>query len=299
MHVVRALVLVTLAAAPLAAQQGPNFDTVQVRTVPLADGLFMLMGAGGNIGLSVGSDGAFLVDDQFAPLTPKILAAVAAVTAAPVRFVLNTHWHGDHTGGNENLGKAGALIVAHENVRKRMNPEEFKDVLGRTQQAPPDALPVVTFTDAVTFYWNGEQLRAFHVPPAHTDGDVLIHFVRADVIHMGDVFNNAGYPFVDTQSGGDVDGFVGAADAVLAIAGPGTQIVPGHGAVAAPDRLRAFRDMIDTVRTRVRVLKQQGKTEDEVVAARPTADLDAAYAGGQAQRAERFVRAVYQTVDPR
>jgi glyoxylase-like metal-dependent hydrolase (beta-lactamase superfamily II) len=297
-RLVRASLLLAVAAVPLAAQPaGPNFDTVQIRTVPLADSLYMLMGAGGNIGLSVGRDGAFLVDDQFAPLTPKIIATVAAVTAAPVRFVLNTHWHGDHTGGNENLGKAGALIVAHENVRKRMNPEEFKDVLGRSQQAAPDALPVVTFTDAVTFYWNGEKLRAFHVPRAHTDGDVIIQFTHANVLHMGDLFNNAGYPFVDTESGGDVDGFVTAADAALAIAGPDTKIIPGHGALADATTLRTYRDMIDTVRTRVRALKQAGKTEDDVVAARPTADLDGTYAGGQAQRAERFVRAVYQTVD--
>ena len=188
-----------LVATPLAAQR--DFSGVEIRTIPVADGVYMLMGSGGNIGLSVGEDGPFVVDDQFAGLTEKILAAIAAVSDGSVRFVLNTHWHGDHTGGNENLGKAGAMIVAHENVRKRMNPDEFLEVMERSQQAPPDALPVVTFSDAVTFYWNGEEIRAFHVEHAHTDGDAIIHFVNANVIHMGDTFFNGIFPFIDFASG--------------------------------------------------------------------------------------------------
>jgi glyoxylase-like metal-dependent hydrolase (beta-lactamase superfamily II) len=255
-----------------------DFSNVEIRTTSLGGGVYMLMGSGGNIGLSVGEDGPFVVDDQFAGLTEKILAAVASVTDGSVRFVLNTHWHGDHVGGNENLGRAGAMIVAHENVRKRLNPEEFREVMGNTQQAPPDALPVVTFTDGVTFYWNGEKIRAFHVARAHTDGDAIIHYTNANVIHMGDTFFNGTYPFIDVNSGGNVDGMIHAAGAVLAIANSETQIIPGHGELATPDDLREYRAMLITVRDRIQALVNDGMSVEEIVAARPTADLDADWA---------------------
>ena len=176
---------------PLTAQQ--NMDNVRIETIELESDLFMLVGRGGNIGLSVGDDGAFLIDDQFAPLTEKIVAAVAAVSDQPVRWVLNTHWHGDHTGGNENLGEAGAMIVAHENVYRRMNPAEFADLIGRSAQAPRAALPVVTFDNAVTFHWNSRHIRVTHIGTAHTDGDAIVHFPRANVFHMGDTFFNGRY----------------------------------------------------------------------------------------------------------
>ena len=191
----------------------------------------MLTGSGGNLGLSVGKSGTYLIDDQYAPLSDKILAAIKAITPDPVRFVVNTHWHGDHTGGNENLGKAGALLVAHENVRRRMSTRAVHRGLrtGRSPPSPEDALPVVTFTDAITFHWNGDEIRVYHVPPAHTDGDSIVHFVKADVVHMGDLFFNGGYPFIDTSSGGRVDGVIEAADRVLAGIGEKTRIIPGHG----------------------------------------------------------------------
>ncbi len=287
----RWVVTVVLAAALAPAVPAQEMDDVEIRTTHVAGNIHMLEGRGGNIGLCTGEDGAFLVDDQFAPLTPKILAAVAAVTDGEVRFVVNTHWHGDHTGGNENLGKAGAMIVAHENVRKRLNPEEFGEVMGRTSQAPPAALPVVTFTDALTFYWNGEKIHVFHVQGAHTDGDAVIHFTRADVVHMGDLFFNGRYPFIDVDSGGGVEGVIEAADQVLARAGPSTRIIPGHGPLSDPDGLRAYRDMLVQVRDRVLALAAEGKSEDEVVAASPTRELDPTWG----DRSERFVRAVYQT----
>src|SRR3954451_12725809 len=167
--------LLSLFALPAIAQQ--DFSKVEIRTEKLSDAVYMLMGAGGNIGLSVGDDAVFMVDDQFAPLTPKIEAAIAKITPQPVKFVLNTHWHFDHTGGNENLGKAGALIVAHENVRKRMSVENFIKFLGiKTQPDPKDALPVVTFSEDVTFHINGDDVHVMHVPNAHTDGDAIVHF---------------------------------------------------------------------------------------------------------------------------
>lgn len=279
--------------APLSVHaQEPDWDAVEIQTVSIADGLYMLRGQGGNIGLSVGDDGAYVVDDQFAPLTDKILAAVAAVTDQPVRFVLNTHWHGDHTGGNENMGEAGALIVAHENVRRRMNPDELGDVIGRTQQAPPGALPVITFTEGVDFYWNDEHIRVFHVGEAHTDGDAIVVFTNADAIHMGDVFFNGRYPFIDVDSGGGIHGVINAATDILGMCGTGTRIIPGHGDVAGCEELRAYRNMLTTVRDRVQRMIDDGMTEDQVVAAAPTADLDAAWGGDS----ERFVRGAYQSL---
>ena len=264
-----------LTAMPAAAQR--DFSSVEIETIRVADGVYMLVGSGGNIGLSIGEDGPFVVDDQFAPLTEKIQAAIAAVTSGAVRFVLNTHWHGDHTGGNENLGKAGAMIVAHENVRKRLNPAEFRDLMGRSAQAPPDALPVVTFTDAVNFYWNGENIRVFHVEHAHTDGDVIVHFTNANVFHMGDTFFKGRYPFIDVDSGGGIDGMIAAADRVLSMVDSDTKIVPGHGTLGTPDDLRDYRNMLTTVRDRVRTMLNDGMSVEDVVAAKPTSDLDATW----------------------
>jgi cyclase len=260
---------------------GQNFDTITVRAQALRGGVYMLTGAGGNIGLSVGDDAAFLVDDQFAPLTQKIIAAVAGVTAKPIKFVVNTHWHGDHTGGNENLGKTGALLVAHDNVRKRMSVEQFNEVFNRrTPPSPAAALPVVTFTDSVTFHINGDDLVAFHIPPAHTDGDVIIHFTRADVIHMGDTYFATGYPYIDVSSGGNVNGIIGVADRVLAMCGAQTIVIPGHGPVSDCTKLRAYRTMVATVRDRVQAEIRKGRTKEQIAAAKLTADLDPTWGRG-------------------
>ena len=291
---VLAVAALTAAAGQAAAQQ--NYDTVQVRSTHLSRGVYMLQGSGGNIGVSVGDDAVFLVDDQFAPLTPKILAAIAAITPRPVRFVLNTHWHFDHTGGNENLGRAGALLVAHENVRKRMSTEQFIEALNRREPASPKgALPVVTFTDAVTFHINGDSVIATHVPPAHTDGDAIVHFVKANVIHMGDVFHNAGLPFVDRSSGGSIAGVINTADRVLAIANAETKIIPGHGPLADRTRLKAWRDAVAAARERVRAAVAAGQTIEQVLAANITAAHAKDWPGGH----ERFLRILYQELAAR
>ena len=275
---IRRALLLSLVPGLLLSQ---NFDTITVRAQHLRGGVYMLTGSGGNIGLSVGDDGAFLVDDQYAPLTPKILAAVAGITSKPIKFLVNTHWHGDHTGGNENVGKTGALIVAHDNVRKRMSVEQFNAVFNRTTPASPaGALPVITFTDSVTFHTNGDDLVAFHVPPAHTDGDVIIHFTKADVIHMGDTYFASGYPFIDVSSGGNVNGVIGAADRVLAMCGPQTIVIPGHGPVSNCDGLRTYRNMIVTIRDRVRAEMQKGRTLDQLKAAGLTKEFDERWGKG-------------------
>ena len=280
-------------AVPGAAQR--DFSDVEIRVNRIADGIYMLMGSGGNIGLSVGADGAFIVDDQFAPLTDKIKAAIATVTDQPVRWVLNTHWHGDHTGGNENLGSGGALIVAHDNVYKRMNPAEFADLVGNSQQSPDAALPVVTFDRTLTLHWNDEDVFAFHVENSHTDGDVIVHYRGANVVHMGDTFFNGVYPFIDVDSGGNVEGMIASSGRVLGMIDGDTRIIPGHGELAGRAELVAYRDMLTTVRDRVACLIRDGRSQDQAVAANPTASFDSEWETSEAGT-ERFVRLVYRSL---
>jgi glyoxylase-like metal-dependent hydrolase (beta-lactamase superfamily II) len=268
--------LLAAPAAPAGAQQ--DFSAVTIEVVPVAPGVSMLVGRGGNIGVSAGADGVFLVDDQYAPLTDKIRAAVATIDVRPIRFVLNTHWHGDHTGGNENLGQTGTLIVAHDNVRVRMSSEQLITLWEQTvPPSPAGALPVVTFSDAVTFHLNGDEIHAFHVPPAHTDGDSIVHFRKADVIHAGDVFFSGGYPFIDLGTGGDVDGVAAAAERMLELAGEGTKIIPGHGPLATRADLVRYRDMLAGCRAAVAALIAAGKSREETIAAKPTAPFDEAW----------------------
>lgn len=290
----RVATLLALWAAPAAAQI--NFDTVRVRSQQVSGNVYMLIGAGGNIGLAVGDEAVFVVDDQYAPLTRKVLDAIAAITPRPVRFVVNTHWHMDHVGGNEQLGEGGVLIIAHENVRKRMSVEGFIEALNtRVPASPPKALPVVTFTDAVTFHINGDSVSATHVPPAHTDGDAIVYFRKANVIHMGDTFHNAGLPFVDLSSGGSLQGFITAADRVIAMSNEDTKIIPGHGPLADRARLRVYRDMIVALRDKIRAEIAAGRTLEQILAAKITATYEKDFPGGH----ERFVRLAYQELSKR
>lgn len=266
-------------ALPALAQQ--DFSKVEIRTEQLADTVWMLTGAGGNLGLSAGSDAVFLVDDQYAPLTDRILKAIGAISGKPVRFVLNTHWHEDHTGGNENLGKAGALIVAHDNVRSRLNSDQFIAFMKKnTKPQPKAALPVVTFSADTTFHLNGDEIRVFHVPRAHTDGDAIVHFTRSDVIHMGDVLWNGMYPFIDTSSGGTVAGMIAAVDRVLALATDRTRIIPGHGPLAGKADLLAYRHMLATVSKRIAQMISQGASLEDIQAAKPTSEFDGQWGNG-------------------
>jgi glyoxylase-like metal-dependent hydrolase (beta-lactamase superfamily II) len=281
-------------AAPVSAQQ--DFSKVEIKSERLSATTYMLIGAGGNLGLSIGEDATFLVDDQFAPLTPRIEAAIAKLTAKPVRFVINTHWHFDHTGGNENLGKAGAVIVAHDNVRKRMSTEQFIEFLNMTTKPEPRiALPVVTFTRDIAFHLNGEEIRVWHAPNAHTDGDAIVHFRTSDVVHMGDVFFNRIYPFIDTSSGGTIDGVVAAVDQVLAEISDKTKIIPGHGPLATKADLAAYREMLATVAARIKSAIREGRELEEVVAAKPTADFDATFGKGFLPP-HRFVEMVFRNL---
>ncbi len=278
-------------ATELSAQQ--DFSAVEIETIEVADGVYMLMGAGGNIGLSVGEDGAFVIDDQFAPLNEKIRAAISAVSDTDVKFVVNTHWHGDHTGGNEAFGGGGAMIVAHDNVRKRMNPAQFGEVMGSSEQAPEAALPVVTFSYTATFYWNDETIHVEHVKRAHTDGDAIIWFKDANVLHMGDNFFNERYPYIDVDSGGHVDGMIATAQHVLARIDSDTKIIPGHGTLATGADLRRFRDVVVTARDRVGTMINDGMSLEEIIEARPMAEYDDTWGGGF-MSPDRFLTVVYR-----
>jgi cyclase len=283
-------VLAALLAAAAAAQE----PLPPVTAEEVAPGVHVLYGSGGNIGVSAGADGVFLVDDQYAVMTPQITEALAKISPKPPRFVLNTHWHGDHTGGNENLAATGTLVVAHDNVRVRMSSEQFSKFFERTTPASPGAaLPVVTFNDSLSLFLNGDEIRGTHVPNAHTDGDVFLHFRKANVIHTGDLVFAGMYPFVDLDSGGSVDGVIAAVDRMLALADDRTRIIPGHGKVTDKAGLAAYREMLATTSGRVRELAKAGKTVDEVLAAAPNADYDA----GQAWSfitAERYARILYR-----
>ena len=277
--VICSLIATALLSVSAFAQQ--NFDKVEIKTQKLSDSIYMLVGSGGNIGLSVGPDAVFMIDDQYAPLTPKIEAAIKAITSKPVTFVINTHWHGDHTGGNVNMGKAGAIIVAHDNVRKRLSSEQFIDFFrGKVEPMAKEGLPVVTFSQTMNFHLNGDDIAAFHVPNAHTDGDSIIHFKKGNIVHMGDTFFNGFYPFIDYSSGGTPDGFIAAAERVLALSDDQTKIIPGHGPLATKADLIVYRNMLVSTIGKIKALVKQGKTLDEVVAAKPTAEFDERWGKG-------------------
>jgi cyclase len=278
------IALAMLGIATAGAQQAPDYSKAEIKSEKLTDNLYMLSSTGviaGNVAVLVGANGVLLVDDQFTPLVPKITEAVAAVSNAPVRFVLNTHWHDDHTGGNAPLGKAGAVIIAHDNTLKRVSTDQFIDLFNaKTPAKPPEAWPLVTFADSVSLHLNGEDIEAVHVANAHTDSDIIVYFKKANVVHTGDVFLGPAYPFIDTSSGGSLDGVIAAAATVLARIDDNTRIIPGHAGLQKKANLAAWRGMLITVRSRVSEAIRAGKAQEQVVAANVTRDFDATYGQG-------------------
>lgn len=252
--------LLFLAAHPTVAQQ--DFSKVEIKVTKVAGTVYMLEGAGGNIGVSVGEDGVVLVDDQFAPLAPKIREALKGITDKPIKFVLNTHFHGDHTGGNAQFSSE-APIIAHENVRKRL--KEGGTVAGsEVKPAAKEALPVITFNDRATVHLNGEDIRAIHFPNGHTDGDSVIFFTESKVVHMGDDFVTYGFPFVDVRSGGSVAGMIAGVEKVLSMVPPEVKVIPGHGPLCTPEDVRKFAQMLKDTRALVAEAASQGKTADQM-----------------------------------
>lgn len=281
MHRRHLLALATAALASPAALAQQDFSRVEVQVEKLSDTVYMLIGAGGNVGLSVGPDSVFMIDDQFAPMAPKLKAAIARLSNKPVQFLLNTHFHFDHTGGNEAFGADGTIIVANDNVRRRLSTEQFMSFINARQAPTAKAgLPVVTVAGEITFHLNGDEVHAFHAPRAHTDGDLIVHFRRSDVVHMGDIYFNGMYPFIDVSSNGSPDGVLAAYDRVLALASERTKIIPGHGKLSNKAELQATRQMLATVTQRIRDARRAGQTDDQIRAAKPAAEFDATYGGG-------------------
>jgi cyclase len=268
--------------------QNIDFASIQIQTIKVADGLYVLMGgpAQGNILASIGSDGVFLIDSMYAPMHPKIMDALAKLSSQPVRYVVNTHLHGDHTAGNEAMAKLGAVIISHDNMRKRMAAQQ--------NNVPPSAaLPTITYTDDLTLYFNGEEIYIYHPAPAHTDGDSIIYFRHANVMHVGDIPASLRYPNIGVTDGGTVDGMIAAAQQVMKIANTETKIIPGHlGPVVGFKEIRQQLDMFAAMRDRIDVAIRAGKTPEQVVASKPTVDFDAGRLGG-AITPDRFVTLVY------
>ena len=254
---------------------------VNIVTTDLGSGVYLLKGQGGNIGLFVGEDGVFMIDDQFAPLSDKIKAAVADISDQPVKFIINTHWHGDHTGGNENFAKSGSVIVAHENVRKRMSTKQVIKAFNREVPASAQqALPVITFTEQVNFHINGDDLNVIHVPNAHTDGDAIIHFIKANIIHMGDTLFNGNYPFIDIGSGGSIQGYLQNLENVIELADDKTQIIPGHGVMSNKSSLILYHAMLADIHNNYKILKEQGKSLEEITEIGISKKYDEKYGNG-------------------
>ncbi len=261
-------VFLPLSAASAIAQE--DWDAVEMKVHPVAGNVSYIEGRGGNIGLFHGGDGVFLIDDQFAPLTEKIVAAVRTVSQAPIRFLVNTHLHPDHTGGNENFGKMGTTIFGHDNTRQQM-------FLSNYAEEPP----LVTFSKDMTFHINGETVNVFKTPDAHTNGDVYIKFESANVIHTGDVYRTTSYPYIDTNNGGSFLGTIKAYDLLIEKSDADTKIIPGHGVVSTVVEVRAFRDMMLVIRDRVAKAIREGKSLEEAQAAGLTKEYDERWASGR------------------
>jgi cyclase len=270
------ILVVMLALVSLIVSSGAqDFEKIQIETVKVAEGIYMLVGGGGNIGVSTGENGVLLIDDQFGQLMEKIRAAITKISGGPIRIVLNTNWHYDHVSGNEILGKSGALIMAHENSRKLMMVEQsFPELNTHLPPYPEAALPVLTFKDFLTLYFNGDEIQVTHIPQAHSDADIVIYFRKANVIHTGDLCFSAGYPFIDVTHGGSTNGMIEAADTIFKMIDANTKLIPGHGPLTNREGLQKFRDMLATIRDRIAKLIQEGKTLEEVLASKPTSDFD-------------------------
>jgi cyclase len=274
------------------AQQAVDFSKVQIKTTKLADNFYTLEGQGGTISVLAGPDGVLLVDAQFAPLTEKLLAAIRAVSDKPVRFLINTHVHGDHTGGNENFAKAGALLFSRDQLRERLaRPVPAPDGTPGTP-APAQALPVVTYDGPVTIHVNGEDVQLIPIRSAHTDGDTLISFPRLDILAVGDYIRTVGYPRSDLRNGGTLKGLLAGLGETIGRAGPKTRIIPGHGAITDRNGVIAQRDLILSARDKIAPLVAQGLTVEQVIAAKPTAEFDAKVPQAE-QTSEQFIRWLY------
>jgi cyclase len=303
----RALVLAVslyagLQVAQAAAPPAPapiDFSKVEITSTKLADNVYALDGQGGRITILVGADGVFMVDSQFAPLTDKIVAAIKGISDGRIRFLVNTHLHPDHTGGNENFAKLGVTLISQPKLRSRLATAVPATATNAGRPASPAAaLPTLTYDTGLTINMDGEEVAIHALPPAHTDGDTFVKFTKADVLATGDVYRSVGFPNIDRANGGTLVGLLSALDMMIAASGPSTKVVPGHGPIIDRAGLVAHRDLVVTIRDRVSKLMKEGKTVEQIVAAKPTADYDERI-GNAAASADRFVQQIYAELSPR
>ena len=280
-------------AALVSAQQ--DFSKVEIKTTKLAGNLYQLEGQGGHIGILTGPDGVLMVDSQFAPLSDKIVAAIKAIDAGPIRFLINTHVHGDHTGGNANFAALGATIIARPQLRARLEKPSPTATGAPAPPAPAAALPRLTYDAPMTFHMNGEQVQLIPIPAAHTDGDTLVKFVNADVIMTGDFYRSLGYPNIDRANGGSMSGMIAGLNKVIELSGHSTRILPGHGTIVNRSAVDAHRDILTGVRDKIAPMVKKGMTVEQVIAAKPTSDFDA-LVPGIGTTGERFIGQVYAEV---
>ena len=284
--------VIQLSLMTMARAQG-DFDAVKIKTTQVTDSIYMLEGMGGNIGIAISDDGVFMIDDQFAPLSYKILAAVKAISDKPLSYLVNTHWHGDHSGGNANMAKHGAVITAHNNVHKRLSETQYNKLFKQENPAAPSgARPKITYSDTMSFHINHERVDLVHIKNAHTDGDSVVHFTRSNVIHAGDLFFSGYYPFIDTSSGGSLEGYIAGMKKVISLCDKNTKIIPGHGPFSSVAELEADLQVLTIARDRVKQLVDAGKTLEDVIAAKPMADYDKKY-GGFFINPETFLTILY------
>ena len=272
-------------------------ENVTISTTKLTDNTYMLKGSGGNIIVSVGQDGVFMVDDQFAPLTEIIKEAISNITDQPVKFVINTHWHSDHTGGNENFGELGAIIVSHDNVKKRLSTEQFSEFFNRT--VPPlseKGLPIITFSDNMTISQNGDEIKVIHVDNGHTDGDSIVYFTKDNVIHVGDDFTDKSYPFIDISSGGSINGLISSLHTMSSIIDDETKVISGHTEISNKTKVIDLTNMLKDVRQNVSQMIEGGKSLEEIIAVQPTSNYDGIYYEHSTIKPEDFVTHIYQSL---
>jgi cyclase len=289
---VTGILAASMTVAGLAQER--DFSAVEIKAHEVKNGIWYLEGSGGQIGLSVGEDGIFMIDDQFAPLTDKIVAAIREISDEEIRFLINTHVHGDHAGGNENLANQGVLIFAHDHVRARLiDPAPNRDTGAPTPPAPKAALPVVTYSEDLALYINGETIRAVSLPPGHTDGDSIIYFVDSNIVHMGDAARTTSYPYIDKSNGGSFLGNLEGIQIAIDLIDDDTIVIPGHGAPADRAALVAILGMLEDIRDNVKALKDGGKSVEEVIAAKPTADYDERWGDTGFFTKESFIELIY------
>jgi len=273
-----------------------DFSKIEINSEKITENIYLLKGSGGNIGVCVGEKGVLMIDSQFAPLSDKIKAAIKKLSDQPIHYLVNTHWHGDHTGGNENINSDQILLIAHDNVYERMSKENLMKAFSRTVPAAPEkARPELTFSDKMTLRFGGEAVMVFHVDNAHTDGDAMVYFANSNVLHMGDTFFNGRYPFIDLSSGGSVDGLLNAINTAIMVVDEDTKIIPGHGDLASKKDLLKYREVVLTVRDRVRGAIKEGKSLEMIQAAKLNSDYDEKWGSGFIN-GERIIDIMYTSL---